>query len=199
MHLSWGDVAIDDRSAATMEKFHLPISKCDQFGTGADMLMGRLGCQLCPMAAILAYIKARDDHPSAFFVDNSRMPITKSKSMAKVQDALRSTGYPEEQFAGHSFRIGAATTMAMAGIEDSTIQILSHWHSAAFLRYIRTPHDRLATITASLVKSNPQLRALVTPLALRGHISLCSEPCHGTCSYMITNIYIHVYQVVLHM
>ena len=147
---------INDRSAATMMKFHLRKSKCDQFGTGADILVGRSGCQLCPVAAILAYMKERGGHPGAFFIDDNRVPITKGKFVARVRDALRSAGYPEEQFAGHSFRIGAATTAAMAGIEDSTIQTLGRWHSAAFLRYIRTPHDWLAAITASLAKSNPQ-------------------------------------------
>ena len=80
------------------------------------------------------------------------MPITKSKFVSKVREALKTVGYPEEQFAGHSFRIGAATTAVMAGIENSTIQTLGRWHSAAFLRYIRTPHDQLASIAASLAK-----------------------------------------------
>ena len=74
-HLSWGDVAIDDRSAATMVKFHLRKSKCDQFGTGADVLVDRTGCQLYPIAAILAYLKVQGDHPGAFFVDSNRTPI----------------------------------------------------------------------------------------------------------------------------
>ena len=30
--LSWGDVAVDSRSAPTMVKVHLKRSKCDQFG-----------------------------------------------------------------------------------------------------------------------------------------------------------------------
>ncbi|KAL5514951.1 hypothetical protein EMCRGX_G000046 [Ephydatia muelleri] len=156
LHLSWGDVAINDQAAATMVKFHLRRSKCDQFGTGADVLLRRSGCQLCPVAAILAYIKARADTQGAFFVDNNKVPITKSKFVAKVRDALKAAGYPEDQFAGHSIHIGAATTAALAGIEDSTIQTLGRWHSAAFLRYICTPHDHLAAITASLARSNPQ-------------------------------------------
>ena len=151
-----------------MVKFHLRRSKRDQSGTGADVLVGRSGCQLCPVAAILAYMKARGDHPGAFFIDDNRVPITKGKFVAKVRDALRSAGYPEEQFAGHSFRIGAATTAAMAGIEDSTIQTLGCWHSAAFLRYIRTPHDQLAAITASR-GIKPTVKRSVTPLALREH------------------------------
>lgn len=36
----------------------------------------------------------------------------------------------------HSFRIGAATSAAKAGIEDSTIHMLGRWSSSAFLVYI---------------------------------------------------------------
>ena len=43
-----------------------------------------------------------------------------------------------------SFRIGAATAAAQAGVEDSVIQLLGRWSSAAFLAYIRTPREDLA-------------------------------------------------------
>ena len=92
---------INDRSDAMMVKFRLRRSKCDQFGTGAKVLLGRSGCQLCPVAAILAYIKVRGDNLGAFFVDSNKVPITKSKFVTKVREALKAAGYPEDQFAGH--------------------------------------------------------------------------------------------------
>ena len=61
-------------------------------------------------------------------------------------------GCAEEKFAGQSFRIGAATSAALAGIEDWMIQALGKWHSAAYLRYIRTPHSYLAALTTMLAK-----------------------------------------------
>ena len=39
-------------------------------------------------------------------------------------------------YAGHSFRIGVATTVAMAGVEDAMIQTLGHWQSAAYVQYM---------------------------------------------------------------
>ena len=59
-------------------------------------------------------------------------------------------GLPESNFAGHSFRIGATTAAANAGIEDSTIQMLGKWSSAAFLSYIRTPREHLARFSRAL-------------------------------------------------
>ena len=65
LHLSWGDVAIDAHSETSMVKIHLKKSKCDQFGKGADILLGRTGCPLCRVAAILSFIGSRRDTPGS--------------------------------------------------------------------------------------------------------------------------------------
>ena len=68
--------------------------------------------------------------------------------MQQIRSILSSLGLPQDDYAGHSFLIGAATTAARAGIEDSTIQALGRWRSAAFLQYIRMPQEKLATMSA---------------------------------------------------
>ena len=48
-----------------------------------------------------------------------------------VRQALESAGVQAANYAGHSFRIGAATTAAACGMENSTIQTLGRgraWH-----------------------------------------------------------------------
>ena len=152
--LSWGDVATDSYTNPTMVQFHLKVSKCDQFGSGSDVVVGRTNSPLCPVSALLQYIEKRGDQPGAFFLDSTHSIITKPRFVARIREILTSIGLPQHNFAGHSFRIGAATTAASLGIEDSTIQTLGRWHSAAFLQYIRTPKERLAAISSTLAGSS---------------------------------------------
>ena len=108
---------MDSHSTPTMIQIHLKKSKCDQAGRGADIVIGRTGCNLCPVSAILHYITTRGDQAGPFFVNSSKETITKAWFVAEL---LGSMGLPQHQYAGHSFRIGAATTAAMAGVEDDT-------------------------------------------------------------------------------
>ena len=150
--LVWGDVAVDSHSNPLMIQFHLKKSKCDQYGSGSNIVVGRTGNVLCPVTAILQYIKIRGDRPGPFFLDSSHTAVTKSQFIAQIREILSALGLPQHQYAGHSFRIGAATTAAAMGVEDSMIQALGRWHSAAFLQYIHTPKERLAGISKILAQ-----------------------------------------------
>ena len=106
---------------------------------------------------MLAYISLRQDAPGAFFITEDKAPVTKSWFVQQIRVTLSSIGLPQADYAGHSFRIGAATSAALAGIEDSTIQALGRWQSAAFLQYIWMPREQLASISRLLAS------AAVTP------------------------------------
>ena len=148
--LSWGDVAVDSHASPRMIQFHLRQSKCDQAGVGADVVVGVTGSDLCPVTAVLEFVRQRGSHPGQFFVDSTGKPITKPWLVTTVRAILQDLGFPPSSYAGHSFRIGAATTAAMAGLEDSMVQTLGRWQSAAFRQYIRTPKDRLAAVSVML-------------------------------------------------
>jgi hypothetical protein len=150
-HLAWGDVAVDDQTNPQMIRIHLKQSKTDQFGKGVDIILGRTGKDLCPVAALLGFIAARGDRAGPFFIDPSLQPLVKSRFVRELRNLLASLGLPQDHFAGHSFRIGAATAAALAGAEDSTIQLLGRWQSAAFMRYIRTPPAQLAALSTMLL------------------------------------------------
>ena len=152
--LSWGDVAVDSKTSPSMVRIHLRRSKCDQLGRGVDVIVGRTDTPICPVAAILAYICLRQDSPGAFFVTECRAPATKAWFVAQIREIMSAIGLPQNDYAGHSFRIGAATTAALAGVEDSTIQVLGRWQSSAFLQYIRLPRERLAAVSRLLATSS---------------------------------------------
>lgn len=154
--LSWGNVVVDDRITPSMVKVHLKHSKCDQLGKGVDIIVGRTDSPVCPVAAIMAYITLRQDIPGPFFISSQQLPVTKSWFVNQVRTILSSLGFPQQEYASHSFRIGAATSAALAGIADSTIQSLGRWQSVAFLQYIRMPRERLACISRQLAETAVQ-------------------------------------------
>ena len=131
--LEWGDVVIHSHTAPSIIQTHLKKSKCDQFGVGSDILVGATNSELCPVKAILHYLESRGTHPGAFFLTSSHRLVTKSWFVGEIRNILDVIGLPQNQYAGHSFRIGAATTAAVVGIEDSMIQTMGRWHSSAFL------------------------------------------------------------------
>ena len=143
-HLAWGDVSVDSVSDPAVLKVHLKRSKCDQLGQGVDVFVGRTGDNLCPVSAVMRYVAWRGLSSGCFFLLGDRSPLTKARSVARVKQALNEAGVSAEGYSGHSFRIGAATVAAEAGIADSVIQMLGRWNSNAFQSYIRTPRDRLA-------------------------------------------------------
>ena len=136
-------------SKATMVRLHLKWSKCDQFGTWQTSLWARLGssngdpqvhCSEGPLArGVLRAVTTQ--------------PALKPWFIEQLREVLTAVGLPRQQYAGHSFRIGAATTAAIARVENSTIQTLGRWHSSAYLQYIRLPSEWLARISAVLAKN----------------------------------------------
>jgi hypothetical protein len=70
--------------------------------------------------------------------------------VSHLQAALQRAGIQQENYNGHSFRIGAATTAAQKGLEDSLIQTLGRWKSGAYKVYIKLPRSQLAAVSQSL-------------------------------------------------
>ena len=136
-----------------MLQVYLKKSKTDQFGRGAKVVVGRTNCTLCPVAAVLGYIPASGTEEGPFFRFKSGSPLTKSLFTKHIRAALQELDLPFQDFAGHSFRIGAATAAAKSGIEDSTIKTLGRWNSSAFLAYIRSPPEQLAYTSRILAQS----------------------------------------------
>jgi len=122
----------------------------DPFRKGVMVYVGKTGNELCPVMASTAYLAIRGTRPGPFFCHRDGTPLTRPQFVEQVRLILSQAGYNPELYASHSFRIGAVSTAAACGIEDSTIQTLGRWESAAYLRYVRIPREKLANISKSL-------------------------------------------------
>ena len=79
--------------------------------------------------------------------------------MVAVREALTRSGLDAKCYAGHSFRIGAATTATQQGLQDSLIEMLGRWESSVYTRYQNRGPGLvpLATMYASIACTGQRL------------------------------------------
>ncbi len=122
--------------------FLLKRSKTDQCSKGQVVQIHRTPGPICPFRAMSAYfaIIPAHIHPSQspLFIFANGRPLTRHSCLTHLRDLLRRAGYPPRAYNTHSFRIGAATVAAQAGISSHMIKRLGRWRSGAYRRYIRT-------------------------------------------------------------
>lgn len=151
-HLSYGDVTFDSKNTPSTAQIQIKASKTDPFWKGVTIHVGRTNNDLCPVAALAAYTTIRGNHKGPFFVLENQAPLTREQFVKLTKEKLAAAGIDSSFYSGHSFRIGAATTAAACGVEDSLIQTLGRWKSAAYLLYVRVPREKLANLTTILAK-----------------------------------------------
>ena len=96
----------------------------------------------------------RGDSPGPLFQFSDGRFLSRDRLVISLKRVLSEAGIDTSRFNGHSFRIGAATSAARAGLEDSLIKTMGRWESSAYLRYIRTSRDQLAAVASSLSALN---------------------------------------------
>lgn len=104
--LTVGDIAVDDRENPSMVCIRLKQSKTDPFRHGVDIYLGRTGRDLCPVAALLAFMAVRPAGIGPLFVFENGTPLTRDRLVEAVRRALHQAGVPAAGYSGHSFRIG---------------------------------------------------------------------------------------------
>eukprot|EP00731_Ephydatia_muelleri_P026363 Em0018g463a len=153
VHLGRGDLAMDDPGSPSFIRVCIKQSKTDPFRQGAYLYVGRTGTELCPVAALLDYLCVRGPGEGPLFRFEDGRPLTRLRLVAAMRLALEKAGINQTDYCSHSFRIGAATTAAEKGIEDSVIKTLGRWKSAAYQQYVRIPTERLVHLSAVLATS----------------------------------------------
>ena len=134
---------------------HLKYSKTDPFGHGHTLTLFVTGQKTCPVRAMHTYFKVRGFCPEApLFVLADNRPLTRTSFVTMLRVVLGKLGLDSTLYAGHSFRIGAATTAAAAGLPDWLIQALGRWSSACYLRYIHVPLTSLNQASTTLANAS---------------------------------------------
>ena len=113
--------------------------------------VSKTGTPLCPVAALLNFMAVRPQGDGPLFVLENSSPLTRDKFVRMTKFALQLANFDASAYSGHSFRIGAATAAAAAGVPPYFIRMLGRWKSEAYQSYIRTPRESLASISQLLV------------------------------------------------
>ena len=105
------------------------------------------------MKVLIEYIhvSVRNSRQGPLFIFTNGDPLTRSMLVSHLQAALLEVGVQHSNYNGHSFRIGAATTVAQKGLEDSLIQTLGRCKSTAYKLYIKLPRSQLASVSQVMV------------------------------------------------
>lgn len=133
----------------------LATSKTDPLRKGVTIVIGSADPPYCAVRALLTYLTRTCRRAAAsdpLFTLSNGQRLTRQAFTATVRTLLASCGVDNfRHYSSHSFRIGAATTAAAAGVTDSMIRAAGRWKSDACLRYIRTSDDAKADLARKLV------------------------------------------------
>ncbi len=152
-NLQVNDITVDSHVNPQLLTIHLRHSKTDQFGAGHYIHLGRTSSIVCPVAAMLGYLSHRPTlgTQTNLFIFENGDPLTRPKLVSHLRQAITLVGLDPKAFSGHSFRIGAASTAAAVGLNDSTIQQAGRWKSNTFRTYIRKQATQQAAISNTLI------------------------------------------------
>ena len=76
VHLTYGDVKVDEVQKPSYVEVTVKASKTDPF---RKVYLGTTGVALCPVAAILSYMVSRGSRPGPFFAFSDHRPLTRDR------------------------------------------------------------------------------------------------------------------------
>ena len=110
------DVAVDSHSSPSTVRVFLKRAKMDPFGRGVHIYLGRTQRSLCPVAAILRYLAVHPAGEGPLLIFRDGTPLSRERFIMEVKLSLQVARIDHHTYSGHSFRIGAATSAAAAGM-----------------------------------------------------------------------------------
>ena len=125
----------------------IKASKTDPFRVGTTIRIIRNDSPLCPVQALLEYIRISPHQSGPLFRFHDGRFLTRT-NFAATLNKVKPPG--TKNLSSHSFRIGAATTAAAAGLPRWLIQILGRWTSDCYKTYLRISDHTKNIVSHSL-------------------------------------------------
>lgn len=139
-HLSVPNVSVHNYASPMYVVVRIKASKMDPFRQGVTIYLGRIKEVVCPVAALLNYIVKRSASRGPLFIFEDGRSLSCDRFVSAMREALKAAGIDATKYAGHSFRIGVATTAARNGILDSLIKTMGCWESLGYTPPFFIPH-----------------------------------------------------------
>ena len=94
---------------------------------------------MCPVESVSEYLTVRPTKDGPFLCHFSGSHFTRFQFSAMLTKSLKYAGIESSKYKAHSFRIGTATALSMAGYPIDEIKNLGRWKSTSYKSYIRPP------------------------------------------------------------
>ena len=124
----------------------LKSSKTDVYRRGQSLTIARTSSTLCAVSAMREYFLLAQPQQGPLFYFQTGNLLTRGAVSHLLRDSSRVAGLPYQSLKGHSFRIGAASVAAAAGLPDWLIKVMGRWSSDCYQLYIRTPQSTLESV-----------------------------------------------------
>ncbi len=148
IHLAATDIIF--RPSFSNQEFsqvRLKSSKTDPFRQGILLTIGATKNHLCPVQAMKNYAPHCPTTGFLFAYKSGKL-LDRNSFTKEIRQLLEMGCYQSREYAGHSFRIGAATTAAKANLPPWLIKALGRWASDC---HIRTPEKTLIEASTKLL------------------------------------------------
>ena len=158
VHLNCNDITLLPNSHSPSHLLvHIKQSKTDPFRQGHTITTAKSSTPICSVMAMKYYLfqaQPTSSQPLFAFVRPQQW-LTRNNLTTELRSVLQHYGLPANNFYSHSFRIGAATTAAKAGLPPWLIKVLGCWSSDCYERYIRSPKSTISEVPRLLANTSP--------------------------------------------
>ncbi|XP_078369095.1 uncharacterized protein LOC144653055 [Oculina patagonica] len=156
VHLTSQDITfLPDIHSPTHMLVRIKQSKTDPFRQGCTLTVAKSTSPICSVMALKDYILQAQPPASQplFTFSLSGSSLTRTSLTRELRTILHHCGFRSNNYYSHSFRIGAATSAASAGIPSWLIKVLGRWSSDCYERYIKTPKSSILAVPKLLVST----------------------------------------------